>query len=354
MTDFETQYNAVFTGLAWFDRSDVGKIAISGTDRFTWLQGMVSNDVRRLGNGASVLQTAILDATGHVLADLSVLSLHARNEREWQLANRLSVDGTEPVLADLDRESVPRVLALLDRFLIMEDVTLTDVSAKLGCFAFQGRMAIDIWEQGTDHPDEPLYGLNQRLGKKIPANYTGAHGFNAYFFAEEREALRTELTARGFVELGPEVQEVLRVEAGIPKYGVDMDSSTLAPEAGLMKTHISLTKGCYVGQEIVARIDSRGHTNRALTGLVFAEGEIPASGDKIYADEEGGGRKETGRVTSAVSASPARNGRPIALGYVRHEHRTPGANVYVEHGGATLTAEVVELPFRKRTGSAEA
>lgn len=138
----------------------------------------------------------------------------------------------------------------------------------------------------------------------------------------------------------------------MPKYGVDMDETTLAPEAGLMATHISLTKGCYVGQEIVARIDSRGHTNRALTGLVFEDGDVPASGDKIFADDEGGGARETGRVTSVVSSSPAMNGRPIALGYVRHEHRAPGSRVRVQSNieGADIarTATVVELPFYRK------
>ncbi len=134
------------------------------------------------------------------------------------------------------------------------------------------------------------------------------------------------------------------MEAGIPKYGVDMDETTLAPEAGLMATHISLTKGCYVGQEIIARIHSRGHTNRALTGLVFDAGDAPASGDKIIALEDGNPR-ETGRITSVVASSPAMNGSAIALGYVRHEHRALDSQVHVVGSNRTRIGSVVELPF---------
>ena len=361
MMDFKTQYDAVTSGLAWCDRSAVGKIAISGPDRFTWLQGMVTQDIRILANQAyqGLLPAAILDATGHVLADLKLASFRSADrgdgEHNGRLAERLHIGESEFLLVDLERASVPRVLELLDRYLITEEVTLTDISDALSCFSFYGSQAADYMEQGGNAtPRHALDHLTGRLGWCQPVRFLESGGFHSYLLAEEREALRAELTTQGVVELSADVLEVLRVELGIPKYGVDMDASTLAPEAGIMPTHISLTKGCYVGQEIVARIDSRGHTNRALTGLLFREGEIPSPGDRIYALEEGGVRKETGRITSVVESSPAMSGRPIALGYVRHEHRTPGSALFVsDRDGklegkleAELIAEAHTLPFR--------
>ena len=327
------------------DRSDTGKIAISGEDRFSWLQGMVSNDTRRLEKVHSYefFQTCILDSTGHILTDMSLARVQSRTGNNF--AEFLSFLVSEFVLADLPRANVSKILSLLERFIIMEDVELKDLSADVGCFALQGSRVFEIWDFEHWAEDDPLRGLWKHF-KTMPADYTGANGFNAYFAMSDKEALLGEILENGVVEVGPEAQEILRVEAGIPKYGVDMDETTLAPEAGLMATHISLTKGCYVGQEIVARIHSRGHTNRALTGLVFGEGDAPASGDKIVVEEDGKSR-ETGRVTSVIAASPAINGRPIALGYVRHEHRAPGSSVQVVDSDRTRPASVVELPFYK-------
>ena len=138
------------------------------------------------------------------------------------------------------------------------------------------------------------------------------------------------------------------LEAGEPRYGADMDESILAPEAGLMSTHISLTKGCYVGQEIVARIDSRGHTNRALTGLVVMGETCVNVGEKLFENDVMGDGKETGRITSVATFSPAAGGRPIALGYVRHEHRSVGAWLHVGTADSHRMVEVVELPFRNK------
>ncbi len=346
MTDIQTQYNRVRSDIGWLNRSGIGKIAITGTDRFTWLQGMVSNDVRLLTKAYTFFQSCVLDATGHILTDLSLVRMNSKKSQA--LAERLHLGASEFILADLPRENVPKMMALWERFIIMEDVELRDVSSEVGCFSLQGEDAYERWDMASPLPDEPIAEFWKNVCT-MPADYAGRMtGFNAYFAVEDQTRLRKVLATEGCIEIGAEAQEILRVEAGIPKYGVDMDETTLAPEAGLMATHISLTKGCYVGQEIVARIDSRGHTNRALTGLVFGEGDVPASGDKIFADEAGGDGRETGRITSVVAASPAMSGRPIALGYVRHEHRAPGSILRVQGANTGLQATVVSLPFYRK------
>lgn len=345
MTNIQTQYDAVRNDIGLMDRSNMGKIAIYGADRFTWLQGMISNDVRLLTKAYSFFQSCVLDATGHILTDLSLVRMSSKKSQA--MAERLHLGASEFILADLPRENVPKMMALWERFIIMEDVELKDVSEELGCYSFQGGRAFKLWDLAPLGDNDPLQGIwEYEVG--MPADYTGNNGFNSYFVTENKAAIDDILSRNGVVQIGAEAREILRVEAGIPKYGVDMDETTLAPEAGLMATHISLTKGCYVGQEIVARIDSRGHTNRALTGLVFEEGNVPAPGDKIFVDEVSGEGRETGRITSVVTASPAMNGRPIALGYVRHEHREVGSTLRVQGANAARRASVVELPFYRR------
>ncbi|MBI4482292.1 MAG: aminomethyl transferase family protein, partial [Acidobacteria bacterium] len=140
--------------------------------------------------------------------------------------------------------------------------------------------------------------------------------------------------------VGWEAYQVLRVEAGIPLFGTDMDESHMPLEAGLEHA-LSTTKGCYVGQEVMARILYRGHVNRKLTGLRLQGGKVPEKGSTIVA-----GDKEIGQVTSAVF-SPAL-GQPIALGYVRREFLTPGSKVEVKFNGDSASAEVVTLPFYRR------
>lgn len=327
MTDVEIQVNAVRSGVGLIDRSDVGKIAVSGADRFTWLQGMVSSDVRLLENGKAYRQQAcVLDSTGHVLTDLALIS----------------PQGAGRVLLDLPRANVAKLLALFDRYLITEDVEIVDLTDTMGCFSIQGAGSM-AWLTRMES-DRMFSAAWDNVEVLMDADHTGSGGVDFYFPREAAEQIRQTHAIKSVPVIGAEAQEILRVEAGIPKYGVDMDETTLAPEAGLMATHISLTKGCYVGQEIIARIHSRGHTNRALTGLVFNAGDAPAPGDKIIALEDGNPR-ETGRITSVVASSPAMNGSAIALGYVRHEHRALDSQVHVVGSNQTRIGSVVELPF---------
>jgi folate-binding protein YgfZ len=302
------EYEAVRHASGWLLRDEVGWIAARGEDTFTWLQGMVSQDTRLLAEGkVTRLPACVLNATGHLLSDVVLLCV-----------------STEPpsLLIEMPRQNIKKLFTTLDRFLIREEVEL-EVVENLVCLSVQGPQA--------------QAGLGAGL-LEAAADHTGSGGFDWYGTPEQ--------AAQVFdgAPIQRETAEILRVEAGIPKYGVDMDESVIALEANLGPTHISLTKGCYVGQEIIARIDSRGHTNRALTGLVVERGDLPAFGDKIFAQEEGRPR-ETGRITSVIPSSPALQGKPIALGYVRHEHRAPGHRLQVEGDGRSCLVSVTQLPF---------
>ncbi|HLJ58010.1 MAG TPA: hypothetical protein VKT77_23430 [Chthonomonadaceae bacterium] len=322
---------AVRESFGWFDRSATGRLAVTGPDRYSWLQGMVSNDVRLLETGAvQRLQACLLDPTGHTLSDLALIEVPA--------GSPLATDAARPpfVLVETPCGEAERVREQLDRFLILEDAEIHIISAETACLSVQGP---DIGVQRTD-----------RL-QVVPADHTGSDGFDLIGPEADVAEMSGGLRDWGGPEIGPAAQEILRIEAGIPKYGVDMDASTLAPEAGLMATHVSLTKGCYVGQEIVARIDSRGHTNRALTGLIAHGETCAAPAEKLFADELDGAGRECGWITSVASVSPAAGGRAIALGYVRHEQRTAGAWLRLGAPDSSRRVEIADLPFYRGRAS---
>ena len=326
------QYQAAHESIVWHDRSSTGKIIVRGEDRFTWLQGMISNDTKKLAKDShsSPIQACLLDATGHIISELTLSSWKLADVDPKILAQLNRLD--DFIMIDLPAETLKNTLRLLDRYLITEDVELIDATERLGCIALLGDRLSVL---------ERLTGIAIQIETKV-GEISGA---NVYFVEADREAVMQIIREHNILELDPEAVEILRVEAGVPKYGAELDESVIALEAGLGPTHISFTKGCYVGQEIIARIDSRGHTNRALTGFLIQSGTLPAVGSKLYAATEEGW-KETGRLTSVISESPSMGFKPIALGYSRHEHRTPGTTLSAGDVTMEVRAEVVEIPFR--------
>ncbi|CEK14657.1 folate-binding protein YgfZ [Chthonomonas calidirosea] len=311
-------YRAARHQAAWIDRTDhIGLLCAIGNDRLLWLQGMVSNDVRLLEQGTKRLQACILNPTGHVLTDLTLIAIS-----HGQLPNLPTC-----ILLDMPRENREKIWRLLNRFLITEDVELRDVTSQLACLSLQGPAAAQQLQQLSIEPS-----------LIVEADHTGSGGFDIYLPIEMRHPV---LHSLDIPILDEQTVELLRVEAAIPKYGAELDESVIALEANLRHTHISLTKGCYVGQEIMARIESRGHTNRGLIGLVFSPDEIPERGEVLYPAEEPA--REVGRITSVAASSPAMSHRPIALAFARHEFALPNTLLYV--GPSRKKAVVVPLPF---------
>ena len=283
-------------GLVVWDRSPRGLLELRGADRHTFLQGMISNDVMALAPG-EVCHAALLDSTGHIMADLYV---HA-------FPNALIVE--------TDMACLPTLSETLNKFLIMEDVMLSDVSDRWTVLSLLGAGAAHL----ADLPGE-------RHALSIPLGL----GFDLWIPAAGSEVVWAGLTAAGAVPLDKDSAEALRVEAGIPAWGRELSPSILLPEAG-MDDAVSYTKGCYVGQEIVARLHARGHTNRALRRVLLAEdAPVPPVGATVHVPEDGPepGR-EIGRITSAV-ASPKHGGQSLALAYVRKEYLAEGTPVSVQ------------------------
>ncbi len=300
------------SGAVMIDRSATGIICLSGSDRVTCLQGMVSNDLHKLNAGNHAISAFMLDATGHILADLRI------------------VDRGENLLLDFDRRIVERVYSRMDGFVVIEDVEITEQSEFIACISIQGpnaKTALTCFES-----DAIVVG----------SNHTGFGGMDVYFRSTERENILDKIRNVGIHPISAKVREILRVSAGIPQFGIDFDETILAPETGLAASHISYSKGCYVGQEIVARIQSRGHTNRQFSGFVVSGNEEPVAGTRLYLgkDDE---TKDVGWITSSIYSPTLQ--KSLALGYVRTEASESGTILQLLQSNGENTATVTALPF---------
>ena len=330
--DPQAEYRVVRTAAGVIDQSHSSVLEVTGRDRVAFLQGMLTNDLKVLTPGQGC-RAAFLDAHGKVQALLAVLVLDDR------------------LLLMLHGGSAEKTLQALDKFLISEKVYFRDVSAEALLFLLAGPSTGAVIERLTGEPPlpAPWAHAERKAGEIALRVITGggetgeAEGW-LYAPALEGERLwRATLEAGNPVGLRPvgvTAFDVLRVEAGTPWYGHDVDETVLLPEIPL-ESYVSYTKGCYIGQEVVARVKYRGHVNRSLTGLTFDGDRVPRNGAVIETDN-----RQVGRVTSAVTSFAVN--RPIAIAFVRREHVEPGTLVTVRDNDLTLTARVTALPFYRR------
>jgi folate-binding protein YgfZ len=314
--------------VAVVDRSERGKLDVGGRDRASFLHGLLSNDVAGLAPGGGC-EAALLDVHGKVTALLGVHCL------------------TDRLVLETERRLAAPVLATLDRYLFAERVELEDASDGSGILTVAGpdaRKALGAALGGPvpdlarrQHVPASWGGLALRI---VRGGESGEDEYDVWMAAEGVPRVWERLREAGARPVGREAWDVLRIEAGVVRPGVDVDAGMLLLEAGL-PDHYSLEKGCYLGQEVVARITHRGHVNRRIVGLRLDEARVPPAGARIVVEG-----REVGRVTSAVLSPTLR--RAIALGVLRREHWEPGTRVEVRAGDATLGAEVVALPFYRR------
>jgi folate-binding protein YgfZ len=314
------------TGVGLIDRSNLGKVTVTGRDRVAFLQGMLSNDLKALLSGQGC-PAAFLDAVGKVVSLLTVYVLEDR------------------VLLELPAGSTEKFLQAIDKFLISEKAYFEAADDAYAILSLQGpksgetlaRVAgAKVELEPYAHVEMSIAGGPVRLARRSDAV---AGGFHCWTAAEHAPILSKALRDAGAVPVAAAAADVLRIEAGIPVYGVDVDEGVILPETRL-DAFWSYTKGCYIGQETVARVKYRGHINRGLSGLVLEGERVPSHGDPIVAVDT-----EVGRVTSAVLSLAL--GKPVALGYVRREHFEPGSAVSVKVGDTLVSARVAELPFVK-------
>jgi folate-binding protein YgfZ len=322
--DLAAEYRAAREAVALFDRSILGKVNVTGRDRLAFLQGMLTNDVKSLAPGRGA-PAAFLDAHGKVMALLVVYA------------------AADAALIELPASLTEKTLQTLDRYLISEKAYFESVDEAYAILSVQGPAAPGLLAAHAGVAlDLPPYGHLEASIAGAPVRVINRAegpepGFHCWVPTEHAAAVRGALEAAGATPAGAETLEVLRVEAGQPWYPNDVDDSVILPETRL-ESLVSYTKGCYIGQEVVARVKYRGHVNRALSGLVLEGDRVPGQGTRVTTEG-----KDIGRVTSAVRSIAL--GRPIALAYVRREHFEPGTAVTVADAAGEQPARVAALPF---------
>jgi folate-binding protein YgfZ len=319
--DVRAEFDALLSGCGLFDLSSRVKIALGGNDRVRWLNGMVTNNIRDLAEGHGVY-AFLLNPQGHILGDL-----YAYN-RGYSL------------VIDSDQSQSEKLLATFDHYIIMDDVEVKDVSDKLTALGIAGPKAREILRAvGFEIPElEPLQFVDaiwQSVAMTVVrGDNSSAESYELWLSPDQAMLLRDVFAKAGATPAGATALELLRIAAGIPRYGQDIRERDLPQETEQQRA-VHFSKGCYIGQEIVERIRSRGGVHRKFTGFEV-QGPLPALGTKIQADG-----KDVGEITSVASLPLANGERPVALGYIRREVATSGKQV--QAGSAQLS--VAALPF---------
>jgi folate-binding protein YgfZ len=314
------QYQALRQGAGLIDRSGKGRLRLTGADRRSYLQGLLTNDIDALGPGQGCY-ACLLTAQGRMIADMYVMELG------------------DAILMDLEGDITAKVFAHLEQFIFAEDVQVEDVSASLAQIGVFGPTATTVLSRVIG-PLEALRPLENRSttwnGRSLTVvgrDDVGVGGFDLVIDRAAASDLVSAIREAGAIEVGDRAVETCRIEAGHPVFHKDMTEETIPLEAGIEDQAISVTKGCYVGQEIIIRVLHRGggRVARRLVGLRLPpDAAVPTSGDPIRA-----GDREIGRVTSATWSPSLQH--PIALGYVHRDFVTPGTRVALPAADAEVT-----------------
>ncbi len=309
--ELDAQYRQLREECGLLDRSDRGKLLVTGPDAAEYLQGQLTNDIEALEPGEGCY-AALLDRKGHMQADMRVLRPTAKGF--W-------ID-TEPAGADAAKHH-------LQMYKIGREVEVADVAAERAILSLIGPRSAEV--AGT--PPLPAYACERASVAGVDCLAAGTRdGIDLIAAASEANRLGEALLGAGAVEVSAEAAEILRVEAGVPRFGAEMGAETMPAEAGITEAAVSFTKGCYIGQETVARLHYKGRPNRRLAGLRLS-GTAPRGATLRL------GEREVGTL-GAACVSPTLG--PIALAIVRREAEL-GDQLTV--GEAGVTARVIDLPF---------
>ena len=322
------EYSAVRDGGAgMIDFSSRGRLLVSGSEAVTFLNGLITNDMKTLSVN-SWMPAAFPNVQGRLLAAIRI------------------IHHDDGFLIDTEDATHDKVLKLLERYTLAGDFRVKDLTNETALLSIQGKQAEEIVrpvlgeraakvERQKGVTAELENGNNVTI---IRATHTAEDGFDLFIDASDAEQLQRLLMNGGAQPVSPDVLETLRIEAGIPRYGVDMDESSVVTETNLDDA-VSFTKGCYIGQEIIVRIRHRGHVAKKLTGLLF-DGDVECeNGARILSTD----RKEIGRVTSFTFSPQLK--RPIALGYVKYDYLVPGTGVKMKLDEKEFAAAVAALPL---------
>lgn len=325
--DLRAEYEAIRNAAALIDLSPVAKFHVSGKNAVPFINGLVTNDVKSLQAGEGTL-AAFLNVQGKVVSLC----------RFYQTGEQL--------LLECDGANREVLFKNLSRFVPAGEFFLQDVSDDFALLSLQGPIAAELFLSLTVQPveAEPEYRNYQTTVNGTEVLITvhsraGVPGFDLFVPLAEKAEVQQTLLARGAKLAGSEALEIARLEAGLPREGVDVTDNNILLEAGYEKA-VSYTKGCYLGQEIIARIHWRGQPARQLRGLLLDAAEPPAKGTELWAADG----KKIGEITSSVRSFALE--QIIALGYVHRYYLTAGTQFTLKRDGAELgTATLTETPF---------
>jgi len=294
---------------AFFDLSPRVKLRITGTDALRFLNGQISNDVRK-ATADFAIQASVLSAKGKLNANVFISA------------------ETDSFVLDADPEVREELPARIERYIIADDVQIEDVTERFAIFHVTGEIKPAL--------SRPL--------RTVQADRFGCPGWDIWAERAEGERVRQELSSN-LASCDEECAEIFRIERGIPRWGRELTDQIIPTEANLEATSIDYSKGCYIGQEVISRIKMSGQTNKRLCGLVSISGAPFRPGMRLVPDEGDG--KEVGWITSATR-SP-RLEKEIALGYVKRGFNSVAARFQAiapeNSGGAKITVELVAVPF---------
>ena len=327
--DPHQEHHTVRQSVGVVDLSHRGRLRFTGSDRAAYLHRIISNDVEGLAVGEGNYAT-ILTNRGKIIADMNV----------YVFEDFIGIETNAETTSSLYQE--------LDKYLIADDVAIEDFTERTGAVGIHGPKSAELLQAVYGFDAESLSehhsAIHEIDGRRIicvRANETGEVGYNLCTASESMEWLWDTILTKGRTfdvqPVGLTALNSLRVEAGIPRYGAELDESIFPGEAEL-ESAISFEKGCYIGQEIVARMKYRGHPNRLLRGFEIMSDTPPQSGDRLFDDD-----KEIGWITSAI-VSPTL-GKTIGMGYVRTAFTDEGSHVEIETTGSRVKATVRLLPF---------
>ncbi len=327
---FEQEYQTLRTGVGLVDYSSQALIEVTGADRVSFLHNLLTNDIKRLAPGTGC-PAALLTANAKLIADVLVF---AECASLW-------------LLCDANRAAL--IVQTLTRYLFAEQVTITNHERAWAVLALQGPRTLEwarqlvgpaaAWTHPGDHLAASVADISVRW---IRHSLADDSGLLCLCPVEHAEQLWVWLQQRGrsvgLAVVGWDALNTARIEAGRPWYGIDMDDTNLLPETGLELVAVSDTKGCYLGQEIIARMQTYGSANKKLMGLLCEGDQAPAAGDRIFAHGEEAGVVTSGCVSPTLS-------RPIGMGYLKRGAYEAGTAVEILHGSDRMAATAAERPL---------
>jgi folate-binding protein YgfZ len=319
--DVRAEFHTLVADCAIYSLDSVASIALTGGDRVRWLNGMVTNNIRDLSAGRGIY-AFLLNPQGHILGDL-----YAYNQGD-------------SLLIQSGRFQLEKLLATFDHYIIMDDVEVADVTDQRAGIGAAGPRSREVLRAaGLEVPKlDPLQFVDLPWHDStltvVRGDYPDVESYEFWVAPDQSLPLWEALTRSGAKPAGTTALEMFRIATGIPRYGQDIRERDLPQETEQARA-LHFSKGCYIGQEIVERIRSRGNVHRKFTGFKV-QGDLPPVGSKIQADE-----RDIGEITSTASLPTASGERSVALGYIRREMAMLGQPITA--GNAQLS--VATLPF---------